>query len=707
MTTSRALRRASAATAAAVLGLAGAALAVQPAAAATLAVTNTLNAGDGSLRDAIAVANSTSEADTIVFEGVAGAIELLSTIDITAPLTISGPGVDALTITRDGAFDLFRYNNPGAPGDLSVSGVAFAAGEEIGDAGRAFDVNGFDADVSFTSTSFTGFDSDDAGGAVRIGTAGDVALTDVAASENTSSSSGGAFEILTDGDVGISGSAFAGNSAYSGGAVAVLAASGTVSIEATTFDANSAGAGGAVYADEIEGELLVADSVFTSNSAAEAGGALLTVVIEGGVTVSGSAFDGNDAPGGGAFAHLLGEGSGDSTVVDSEFTANAAQTGGGIIVFGESEAASTFSVIGSRFEGNTAAEYGGGVALHRTLLADGGALNVTGSTFTRNEALYGAGVSVVAGEAASSSAPIFNLDSSTFYANAAVADESELDASGLSVYLEIVRGSEAFIVNSTFDEQSDLQPAPGVIAFRELAEGMQDEESQVSVLHSTVVGPAPVLQLFADNGEGEPSAGSLLLSHDILASTTTDPAVSRAELVIVDVAVLGDSPEALLEDGALDAPGLSARSEAAPAAGPALTDEGVTLEWSVVSTEVDPSFVVQGAGNQLETEPQLDALADNGGPTLTRLPAEASPAVNTGDPAVTGAPAVDQRGSARIVETIDVGAVELPAPPPSLAATGGTVNYALLIGGAIVLLLGVAAIVFAALRRRKTPSGGE
>lgn len=72
----------------------------QPAAAATFTVTNTNDAGLGSLRKAIADANTTPGADTITF-GLAGCpcvITLTSQIAITDALTINGLGRDAIIL---------------------------------------------------------------------------------------------------------------------------------------------------------------------------------------------------------------------------------------------------------------------------------------------------------------------------------------------------------------------------------------------------------------------------------------------------------------------------------------------------------------------------------------------------------------------------------------------------------------------------------
>jgi len=70
-----------------------------------------------------------------------------------------------------------------------------------------------------------------------------------------------------------------------------------------------------------------------------------------------------------------------------------------------------------------------------------------------------------------------------------------------------------------------------------------------------------------------------------------------------------------------------------------------------------------GANDRSHVDPQLGPLADNGGPTLTHLPAATSPAIDAANPS--GCPATDQRGQARPTDgngdaaaVCDIGAVE-------------------------------------------------
>ena len=82
--------------------------------------------------------------------------------------------------------------------------------------------------------------------------------------------------------------------------------------------------------------------------------------------------------------------------------------------------------------------------------------------------------------------------------------------------------------------------------------------------------------------------------------------------------------------------------------------------------EWESGFGLDGGGN-LDADPMLYPLADNGGTSLTHAIPETSPAWNAGDPAFTSppGPTVDQRGTgyARVVGgRIDIGAFESQGP---------------------------------------------
>jgi len=82
-------------------------------------------------------------------------------------------------------------------------------------------------------------------------------------------------------------------------------------------------------------------------------------------------------------------------------------------------------------------------------------------------------------------------------------------------------------------------------------------------------------------------------------------------------------------------------------------------------------------GDQINTDPMLGPLQDNGGPTFTHALLPGSPAIDTGDPNFTPPPFYDQRGPGyhRVVNgRIDKGSFEVqsggtPTPTPTPTAT--------------------------------------
>jgi len=91
----------------------------------------------------------------------------------------------------------------------------------------------------------------------------------------------------------------------------------------------------------------------------------------------------------------------------------------------------------------------------------------------------------------------------------------------------------------------------------------------------------------------------------------------------------------------------------------------------------DGSGILTGPGDQINTDPLLGPLQDNGGPTFTHALLPGSPAIESGDPNFTPPPFYDQRGPGfdRVRNgRIDVGSFELqagttPTPTPTAPFT--------------------------------------
>jgi len=77
--------------------------------------------------------------------------------------------------------------------------------------------------------------------------------------------------------------------------------------------------------------------------------------------------------------------------------------------------------------------------------------------------------------------------------------------------------------------------------------------------------------------------------------------------------------------------------------------------------------LLNGPGDQINTDPMLGPLQDNGGPTFTQALLPGSPAIDAGDPNFTPPPFYDQRGPRfrRVFNgRIDIGSFEKQPQPP-------------------------------------------
>ena len=419
---------------------------------------------------------------------------------------------------------------------------------------------------------------------------------------------------------------------------------------------DSAGFEGPVLLDfamQSGGPVTITDSTFTSNTSAsgalEGGGAVFIRGTDGLVTVTGSTFTNNTARTGGAI-FFEGNGGGVATlsVVGSTFTNNTANGAASVPASdgeGGAIAASLIgdvTITGSTFSGNTASLDGGAIAIG-SLLSATSQVSIATSSFLSNHATNGGG-----GFWSSTLQGDVSVSGSTFAGNTLSTDPTDVPL-GNSIRLTGSGNHGLTVLSSTMDEAA--------AAFSTWAIAVETTgTSPLTITHSTVVGPGAVNVRTLG---GTASA----ISHTILWSLGT----------------ADDALVALL----YGLPGTNT----------------IAASWNLSSGTAQP-FLATGLGNQFSVSSLgLSPLANNGGPTRTRLPIDGSAAHNGGDPAISGAPANDQRGSGfpRIVQIIDIGAVELQAA--SLAATGTTVAPGLPLGGALLILLGLIGVAY---RRRRT-----
>jgi hypothetical protein len=116
----------------------------------------------------------------------------------------------------------------------------------------------------------------------------------------------------------------------------------------------------------------------------------------------------------------------------------------------------------------------------------------------------------------------------------------------------------------------------------------------------------------------------------------------------------------------------------AGASGPNISNNvGTVVSHGYNLSSDDGGGYLTGPGDQINTNPMLGPLQDNGGLTFTHALSPGSPAINAGDPNFTPPPLYDQRGSpfVRVFNgRVDIGSFEVqpprrPTPAPRLRPT--------------------------------------
>ncbi|HEY6940244.1 choice-of-anchor Q domain-containing protein [Dokdonella sp.] len=309
---------------------------------ATFTVDQLGDGGTGSLRDAIAKANATAEADTIQFQaGLQGTIDLTGgELVVTGSVGIVGPGASRLAIDANGRSRVFRFDNPtAAERTWAISGMTVTRG---------------------TATSANG----DSGGGLFY--------------ENPASSS-------TRPSLTLGGVVFSANqAARKGGAISVSGAN--LTLVGVTMNGNDASggfqpSGGGLYLDR--GLLQMDRSRVIDNTAQLTGGGIRLAPPGISAVITDSLIQGNSASlsGGGIQAGTMKS----LRISRSTFAGNAvtSQTeGGGLYFDGVTDAGSPENVVeNSTFSGNRSQHQSGrGSAI---AVAQGN-LTVRNSTFAFN-----------------------------------------------------------------------------------------------------------------------------------------------------------------------------------------------------------------------------------------------------------------------------------------------------------------------------------
>jgi CSLREA domain-containing protein len=565
-----------------------------------------------------AVVDATGVSGTIVLQGV---IELSS--DGASSISVEGPGAGRLTVDGSESTPLFRvdWSETAIPAALSISGMTLADGQG-------------------------------AGGAI-------------------------VYSLHEDGSnppnepLRLQNIDFVNNSASSGDGGAISQAPNTtLTLIECTFEGNSAskglihgGYGGAIWSG---GTLILRDTqvgtITQGNTATENGGGIEmseagSLTIEAGSTIAGNSAEG---VGGGVD---LSNGS-TLTLDDSEVTGNLSEegTGGGI----NGDGGDITIQNGAKVDDNTAAEAGGGI------YSEGGTLALVGSSVEHNETGEGNGGGIYV---TSPSAPTeLNLESGS-----KVADNKAQGPESLGGGIFAGENTQLSLFESTFAGNSSSLSGGGIYA----------EGQSTDVRTSTISG-----NLAAGSGEGSPTGGGIDVTggeFSLINSTVAGNAIegtgSQGGGVGYDAGSSGAS--ARIDNSTIARNSAAATSGGVLAAGtteivstilaensaPGCRDvggAGLASGGSNIVGADECGFPATG-GDQLDVDPGLAQLGDNGGPTETMAPTQAdSPVINRGaDPLELTR---DQRGKLRpapadFSRDTDVGAYEVQVPTNTTAPT--------------------------------------
>jgi predicted outer membrane repeat protein len=314
-------------------GVAGALLlAPQAGAATTYTVTNTLDSGAGSLRQAVDDANNNAGADIIVFDASAAGTITLTTgeIAIRDAVSITGLGAVNSIISGNNNSRIFYIYDRAASLTVSISGLTMTDGS-TGDAGGAILSNG--NDLTLSSVVITGNEAEYRGGGVYFndseGRNPSFTIIDSEISDNTAGNDGGGFSFYNAVEVTITNTVVSGNSSDQQGGGAYLYNVDDVSIASSTFDQNTAvRTGGGLNIYEV-GDVTITNTVVSGNTAGKGGGAFFYNV--GNVSIDSSTFDQNTSveAGGGIDATQ----SDSFTMTNSTVSGNQASDGAGLSLY--------------------------------------------------------------------------------------------------------------------------------------------------------------------------------------------------------------------------------------------------------------------------------------------------------------------------------------------------------------------------------------
>jgi parallel beta helix pectate lyase-like protein/polymorphic membrane protein len=399
-----------------------------------------------------------------------------------------------------------------------------------------------------------------------------------------------------------------------------ISASTNVTISGLTitngFLSNGFDGGGGLRND---GGLNLSDVTVSGNSATSpsyGGGGIWN---RGGLTLSNVTVSSNSAVNAFGCGGILNESGTTLTITDSIISGNSAPSNGdgGGIKFSNAQV----TVMNSTVSDNSCAGIGGGIFYNA-----GGTLTVTNTTISNNSAGTGGGMgsylgglgvtivtvtdSTISGNTAGSGGGIYNYPQALTVISSTISGNSAGDGGGI-----LQNGSDGglTVINSTISGNSSSGYGGGISNY--------STNNAETLKNSTLSGnSAPAGNGGAIFNQGGPS--TLQIGDTVL--------------------------------------------NAGPSGGTIFNNGGTVTSLGYNLASDNGGGVLTGPGDQINTDPMLGPLQDNGGPTFTHALLPGSPAIDHGDPSFTPPPDYDQRGPGypRVMNArIDIGSFEVQATP--------------------------------------------
>jgi uncharacterized repeat protein (TIGR01451 family)/CSLREA domain-containing protein len=329
------------------------------------------------------------------------------------------------------------------------------------------------------------------------------------------------------------------------------------------------------------------------------------------------------------------------TITGSTLSNNATTgKGGGLFLY---QTAGTIAVDNSIVFGNTAASRGGGISLYQSH----GAVTISNSQITSNTSSNrGGGIH------------LYKVLDDVTIQNTTISGNTAASRGGGMFFYKQPAGKTLTISGSTISGNTATSLYGGAIFFY--------KTSGTTVIEDTTISGNSAPRGGGIVDENIPASGALVIRNSTINgnTATTDAGNLRVlsfPSVTIQNSIVANGTAPLhpdLQTGAAN----------------------VVVNYSLIEDPTGATFT--GANNITGTDPQLGALANNGGPTQTHLPALTSPVLNAGDPAFAPPPATDQRGMPRVAAgRIDMGSVEsnggtiqLSSATASVGEGGGSVT---------------------------------